>query len=86
MGATLSISARLDKGGLIPVTPVAPTDFHDREWWAQESARVGSDWSGVLETHFDALQRLGFIEPVRSSFWFACRDADLAARKRGGRR
>jgi hypothetical protein len=60
--------------------------FHDREWWAAEAARVGSDWAGVLQTHFDALQRLGFVEPVRSSFWFACQAADRAARKRGGRR
>jgi hypothetical protein len=34
----------------IPLAPTATTDIgHDREWWAEEAARVGSDWPGVLD-------------------------------------
>jgi hypothetical protein len=66
----------------VPASISGPT--HDREWWAKEAARVGSDWAGILATHFAALQQLGLVESEPSSFQIACERADRA-RKRGRR-
>ena len=45
----------------IPFAIVAEP-IHDRAWWTEESARVGSDWGGIIATHIGALAELGLIE------------------------
>ena len=52
-------------------TAVAPlaaasTAARDREWWAAEATRCGTDWEGIVETHFAVLAMLGLIESRRS--------------------
>jgi hypothetical protein len=45
---------------------VTSTSAHDREWWAAEATRWGTDWEGIVETHFAVLAILGLIESRRS--------------------
>ena len=45
---------------------VAGKAAHDREWWAAEETRCGTDWVGIVETHFAVLAMLGLIESRRS--------------------
>jgi hypothetical protein len=45
----------------IPLAIVAEP-IHDPAWWTEESARVGSDWGGIIATHIGALAELGLIE------------------------
>jgi hypothetical protein len=45
---------------------VASTAAHDREWWAAEAARCGTDWEGIVEAHFAVLAMLGLIESRHS--------------------
>ena len=45
----------------IPLAIVAEP-IHDRAWWTEESARVRSDWGGIIATHIGVLAALGLIE------------------------
>jgi hypothetical protein len=65
---------------------------HDREWWAGEARRLGTDWGGIVQAHLSMLAELGLIELAPSSFELACEEADRkatiaavvsAARRRG---
>jgi hypothetical protein len=44
-------------------TEDVPTGW--RRWWAIESARVGTDWRGLISLHFEICNRLQAI----SSAW-----------------
>ena len=45
----------------IPLAIVAEP-IHDPAWWADEAARSGSDWGGIIESHIGVLAELGLIE------------------------
>jgi hypothetical protein len=38
---------------------VASTAAHDREWWAAEATRCGTDWEGIVKTRVAVLAMLG---------------------------
>jgi hypothetical protein len=57
---------------------------HDREWWASESARAGSDWPRVIRTAVDMLTMAGLIAPEPSTFQEACERVDLVFALRRG--
>jgi hypothetical protein len=57
--------------------PTTPTGIgHDREWWAKEATRVGSDWPGVISAAVSMLTVAGIIAPEPSTFEQACEQAD----------
>ena len=39
----------------------APT--HDEAWWAEESARIGTDWPGVVDAALEMMAAGGILEP-----------------------
>ena len=50
-----------------PIAPAAPlaavtTGVHDREWWAEEAARAGTDWSGLVAAALEMMIVAGIIE------------------------
>jgi hypothetical protein len=53
-----------------PATPltVVSTAVHDREWWAVEAVRAGTDWSGVVETAFEMMVAGGLLEAKPETF------------------
>jgi hypothetical protein len=55
--------------------PIAAEPIHHREWWAKESARVGTDWPSVAATAL-AMLAAGLIAPEPSPFQQACEQAD----------
>jgi hypothetical protein len=56
--------------------PIAAELIRDRAWWAKQSARVGSDWPGVISAAVSMLTVAGFIAPEPSTFQQACEQAD----------
>jgi hypothetical protein len=75
-----------------PATPltVVSTAVHDREWWAVEAVRAGTDWSGVVETAFEMMVAGGLLEAKPETFaaWDApcwCQAAAEYHRDRLGR-
>jgi hypothetical protein len=38
------------------VEAFTPATHRDRVWWAVETARVGSDWPGVLALHSEVIE------------------------------
>ena len=49
------------------VAPAAPfavvsTAVHDREWWAVEAVRAGTDWSGLVAAALEMMVAGGIIE------------------------
>jgi hypothetical protein len=67
------------------VAPAAPfavtsTAAHDREWWAAEATRCGTDWEVVVEGCRDLLA-VG-TNNKDDTFERACRDADRKAASR----
>jgi hypothetical protein len=42
---------------------ISSAGVHDRAWWADEAARSGSDWRGIVESHLAVLAKLGLIQP-----------------------
>jgi hypothetical protein len=49
------------------VAPVAPfavvsTAVHDREWWAEEAVRTGTDWSGLVAAALEMMVAARIIE------------------------
>jgi hypothetical protein len=53
----------------VRLAPAATADIsHDREWWAEEAARVGSDRPGVIRAAIDMLTVAGLIAPEASTF------------------
>ena len=70
----------------IPLAPATADIGHDREWWAVESARLGSDWPGVIRTAVDMLAIAGLTlappdawEPA--TFRQLCAEADRTDRR-----
>jgi hypothetical protein len=63
---------------LAPI-PKEAEALHDREWWRAEAPRLGTDWEGIIATHFDILATCGLIESAPSLFELACRRADAPA-------
>jgi hypothetical protein len=62
------------------VAPAAPlaavrTTVHDREWWAVEAIRAGTDWSGLVAVALEMMVAAGIIElepePEIMSHWDA---------------
>jgi hypothetical protein len=47
----------------IPLAPATADPVHDTEWWAVESARLGSDWPGVIRTAVAMLSMAGLVAP-----------------------
>jgi hypothetical protein len=47
----------------IPLAPVVDVG-HGREWWAEEAARIGSDWPSVVDGAVDSMVEAGLIEPT----------------------
>ena len=50
-----------------PIAPAAPlaavtTGVHDREWWAEEAVRVGTDRSGLVAAAVEMMITAGIIE------------------------
>lgn len=77
------------------VAPAAPfavvsTAVRDREWWAEEAARAGTDWSGVIAAALEMMVAAGIMEqPVAqtTTLWDAPSWRDAAVeyhRNRGG--
>jgi hypothetical protein len=46
------------------VTTISTLDA--QQWWAIESARIGTDWPGILKLHFEICDRL---RAAHSSMW-----------------
>jgi hypothetical protein len=49
------------------VAPAAPfavvsTAVHEREWWAEEAVRAGTDWSGLVAAALEMMIAAGIIE------------------------
>ena len=49
------------------VAPAAPsavvsTAVRDREWWAEEAVRTGTDWSGLVAAALEMMSAAGIIE------------------------
>jgi hypothetical protein len=71
----------------IPLAPADSQDIgHDREWWAKESARVGSNWPGVLDGAHTLLAIAGLtLAPIDdwgpASFRQLCAEADRKDRR-----
>jgi hypothetical protein len=40
----------------------ARSAIRDREWWAAEAARTGTDWLGLVVTAFEMMVAAGIIE------------------------
>jgi hypothetical protein len=38
------------------------TAVHDREWWAEEAVRTGTDWSGLVAVALEMMVAAGIIE------------------------
>ena len=47
-----------------PAGPLAAvrTAVHDREWWAVEAIRTGTDWSGLIAAALEMMVAAGIIE------------------------
>jgi len=47
-----------------PAGPLAAvrTAVHDREWWAEEAIRTGTDWSGLIAAALEMMVAAGIIE------------------------
>jgi hypothetical protein len=56
--------------------PIAAEPIRDREWWAAEAGRAGTDWLGVVRTAIGMLTMAGVIGPEPSAFHQACEQAD----------
>jgi hypothetical protein len=79
----------------VAIAPVATpalisTAVRDREWWAVEAVRAGTDWSGVVETAFEMMVAGGLLETKPETFaaWDApcwCQAAAEYHRDRLGR-
>jgi hypothetical protein len=60
--------------------PIAAEPVRDVAWWAKESARVGSDWPGVLDGARALLAvAVGETMPADNTFDRLCREADRKA-------
>src|SRR5262245_12397793 len=35
---------------------------HDREWWAEEAVRTGTDWSGVVAATLELIVAAGIVQ------------------------
>jgi hypothetical protein len=42
--------------------PVVSTAVHDREWWAEQAVRAGTDWSGLVAAALEMMIAAGIIE------------------------
>jgi hypothetical protein len=77
------------------VAPAAPfavvsTAVHDREWWAEEAVRAGTDWSGLVAAALEMMVAAGMVEqpqPETITPWDApsWREAAEYHRDRSGR-
>ena len=69
-------SATLGRAAIIKDTRTAKS----REWWRRESARLGSDWNGIMELRASVAPLTcdvcGSAPCVNPSFCAACRLAD----------
>jgi hypothetical protein len=76
------MNARSASPTVAPAAPfaVASTAAHDREWWAAEATRCGTDWEGVVEGCRELLA-VG-TNNMDDTFERACRDADRKAASR----
>jgi hypothetical protein len=59
----------------IPLAIVAEP-IHDRAWWTEESARVGTGWPAVIDAALEIIVAAGVIRPEQSTFELACEQAD----------
>ena len=59
----------------IPLAIVAEP-IHDRAWWTEESARVGTGWPAVIDAALEIMVAAGVIRPEQSTFELACEQAD----------
>jgi hypothetical protein len=68
MLGTLSLETRLDKrvapvpAATLSSVNVSPEKHLSREEWQARTAVEGSDWGGLLDSHFAALAQLGLLE------------------------
>jgi hypothetical protein len=81
---TPSLAASISVAPVATGTPLAvvSTAVHDREWWALEAVRAGTDWSGVVAAALEMLITAGILElpePEGLTAWGApsWRDATL---------
>jgi hypothetical protein len=49
------------------MTVTAPSTMDRREWWADESVRVGTNWQSLISLHFAICNRLQASSSWRSS-------------------
>jgi hypothetical protein len=74
-------SATLGSAAVIEDTTTAKS----REWWRRESARLGSDWNGIMELRASVAPLTcnvcGLAPCVNPSFCGACRLADQQRRR-----
>ena len=66
---------------MVPLAPATADIGHDRAWWAVESARLGSDWPGVIDGAHTLLAIAGLtLAPLDAwdptSFRQLCAEAD----------
>ena len=59
----------------IPLAIVAEP-IHDRAWWTEESARVGTGWPAIIDAALEIMVAAGVIRPEQSTFELACEQAD----------
>jgi hypothetical protein len=59
----------------IPLAIVAEP-IHDRAWWTEESAPVGTGWPAVIDAALEIMVAAGVIRPEQSTFELACEQAD----------
>jgi hypothetical protein len=57
-------------GSFKPEAIIARSTDNWREWWREESGRVGSDWQSIIALHFQICARLR----AESSSWASSHD------------
>lgn len=66
---TPSLAAAASATTIADSTTAVSTAPEDREWWAAEAARTGTDWGGVIATAFEMMVAGGVLEPERITAW-----------------
>jgi hypothetical protein len=54
----------------------------DRDWWAAEATRTGTDWRSLADAVLEALVSVGIIRLEQSTFELACEQADRGQQSR----
>ena len=62
---TLSVAAASPTVAPAAPSAVVSTAVRDREWWAEEAARAGTNWSGVIAAALEMMVTAAIIEQAQ---------------------